>query len=130
MTLKKIISIFTITAILSVFSCSIIFLWNEFSSHVIIKNDVCLVEQHCFDDCIICGASKFIFQEKKVLSTDERKLKITQFPNLYDYSGDNFIYSKNALLNFPSLNFYLRKSWNKNSYALAHNRIKNIVLIL
>lgn len=130
MNLKKPISFLLLTATLSVFSCSLVFLWAEFSTHIVAKSDLCSAEQHCLDDCVVCDISQQIFAEHKVLNSDNEEFTVASTLDSYDYSGDTFIYANNPPALKTLLENYLIKKPHETSYALAHHRVKNVILIL
>lgn len=130
MNFKKVISSFTIIATLSVFSCSLVFLWAEFSSHVLAKSEICSAEQHCLDDCVVCDISQQAFAEHKVLNTDNEALSVAKTSDSFDHNGDTFIYANSPPSGRVLPESCLAQKLPEASYALAHHRVKNVILIL
>lgn len=80
MSIKKIVSTFALTAVLSVFSCFGTFLWSEFSTHVLAKNELCSAEKHCIDDCVICDVSQQVVTLDKILPDEDETAESLESP--------------------------------------------------
>lgn len=130
MSFKKVISGFTIIATLSVFSCSVDFLWTEFTTHIIAKSDACSAEQHCLDDCVVCEVSEQVLAQYKALNSDREDFEVVSVTDLHDYSGDGFAYAHSPPAAKLILEHYFIPKLPESSYALAHNNTRTVILII
>lgn len=127
MNLKKIASAFLLSTVLSVFSCSFVFLWSEFSSHILTQNENCLADQHCIDECSTCAASFQSLSLNKALP-DENIASLDESLTLDPLSIETCFFevsSKNIAWDSPP-----PLDTNEFTYYGPHKIVENVVIIV
>jgi len=130
MSLRKIVSVFVLTATLSVFGCWGDYLLSELSAHVLAKNDTCSTENHCLDDCVACGLSLRVANLDKTLPGKDELTENLSSPPTPDFLSSGSlvfeIYPQVAVFSY-SLS---PPRENQFTYHKPHQTVKNVVMII
>jgi len=128
MSFKKFTSTFLLTAVLSVFSCSGIFLWSEFSSHVLAQNEICSEEKHCLEDCLACEVSNQNLTLNKALP-DKKPAE-----SLVNSFAPEPLPTAILVFEIPAKNIVWTSPRPPNTHSFAyygpHTIVKNVVIIV